>query len=41
MAGNHPILVSRLKAYAVAADEIQASELANEFGVLLKQIATY
>ena len=38
--GNNIMIVSRLKAYAIAADEIQASELVNEFGLLLKQLAT-
>lgn len=38
--GHTTMVVSRLKAYAIAADEIQESELMNEFGILLKQLAT-
>lgn len=41
VSANNPMIISRLKAYAVAAEEIQSSDLINEFGTLLKQLASY
>lgn len=41
VSANNPMIVSRLKAYCVAAEEIQSNPLVNEFGALLKQLASH
>jgi nuclear pore complex protein Nup155 len=40
VSANNPMVVSRLKAYYAAAEEIQSNDLINELGTLLKQLAS-
>lgn len=40
ISANNPMIISRLKAYSVAAEEIHSTLLVTEFGGLLKQLAS-
>lgn len=41
VSANNPMVVSRIKSYTIAAEELQSSDLVYEFGALLKQLASF
>lgn len=41
VSAHNPMIVSRIKSYAIAAEELQSGDLVYEFGTLLKQLACF